>query len=131
VDAAVAAYPGPVTTEDPGSAEHVRTDPPTPSGPPASGTPGAVALAVLLYVGARLLVIAVLAGVLVAVGLPLLIALLVAIVVALPLSLFLFRGLRARLAAEIDAATASRRERRERLRAELRGDADPGSGPDS
>jgi hypothetical protein len=125
VAAAVAAYPGPVTTEDPGSAEHVRTDRPT--GPPASGTPGAVALAVLLYVGARLLVIAVLAGVLVAFGLPLLIALLVAIVVALPLSLFLFRGLRARLAAEIDAATASRRERRERLRAELRGDADPDS----
>jgi sensor domain CHASE-containing protein len=74
--------------------------------------------------------VAVIAGVLVAVGLPLLIALLVAIVVALPLSLFLFRGLRARLAGEIDVATASRRERRERLRAELRGDVGPADSAD-
>ncbi|MEJ2863010.1 DUF4229 domain-containing protein [Actinomycetospora flava] len=96
---------------------------------PATGTPGGVALAVVLYVGARLLVVAVIAGALVAVGLPLLVALLIAIVVALPLSLVLFRSLRTRLNAEVEAATASRRERRERLRAELRGDVDADGGP--
>ncbi|GAA4812476.1 hypothetical protein GCM10023200_57820 [Actinomycetospora chlora] len=120
-----------MSTQEPGSGEGVRTDAPSrlrAAGPEPTGTPGAVALAILLYVGVRLVMVAVIAGVLVAVGLPLLIALLAAIIVALPLSLFLFRGLRARLAGEIDIATASRRERRERLRAELRGDADPDDG---
>lgn len=88
-----------------------------------TGSPGRVAVAALAYVGARLLLLAVLAGVLVLLGVPVLIALLIGLVVALPLSLVVFRGLRARLAAEIEALTAERRERRERLRAELRGDA--------
>ena len=87
-----------------------------------SGSAGRLAVAVLAYVGARLLVVAVIGGVLTLVGLPLLLSLLIAVVVALPLSLVLFRGLRARLAREADAATAERRERRDRLRAELRGD---------
>ena len=91
----------------------------------AAGSPGSVALAVGLYVGVRLLLVAVIAGVLVVVGLPLLVSLLIAIVVALPLSLVLFRGLRARLTAEVEAATASRRARRDQLRAELRGDSGP------
>lgn len=124
----VGAYPGVVTTENPGSGDAVRTPPPSPAGSSARGTPGAVALAIALYVGVRLLLVAVIGGVLVAAGLPLLVALLVGIVVALPLSLVLFRGLRARLMAEVEVATASRRERRERLRAELRGDVAPGDG---
>jgi hypothetical protein len=94
-----------------------------PAPPAGAGTPGRVALAVGAYVGARLVLLAVLAGVLVLVGLPAVVALLVGVVIALPLSLVLFRGLRTRLAVEVDAATAERRERRQRLRAELRGDA--------
>lgn len=90
-----------------------------------SGSAGRLVVAVLAYVGARLLVVAIIAGVLTLVGLPLLLSLLIAVIVALPLSLVLFRGLRARLAREADAATAERRERRERLRAELRGDPSP------
>jgi hypothetical protein len=90
-----------------------------------SGSVGRLVVAVLAYVGARLLVVAIIGGVLTLVGLPLLLSLLIAVIVALPLSLVLFRGLRARLAREADAATAERRERRERLRAELRGDPSP------
>ena len=90
-----------------------------------SGSVGRLVVAVLAYVGARLLVVAIIAGVLTLVGLPLLLSLLIAVVVALPLSLVLFRGLRARLAREADAATAERRGRREQLRAELRGDPSP------
>ena len=96
------------------------TAPPREAG---AGSPGRVALAIAAYVGARLVLLALLAGILVLVGLPTAIALLIGIVIALPLSLVLFRGLRTRLALEIDAATAERRERRQRLRAELRGDA--------
>ena len=91
------------------------------SRPPGAGTPGRVAVALVAYVGARLLLLAVLAGVLVLVGLTTAVALLLALVIALPLSLVAFRGLRARLTVELDAATADRRARRERLRAELRG----------
>jgi membrane protein implicated in regulation of membrane protease activity len=66
--------------------------------------------------------VAVITGVLVLVGLPLLLALIVALIVALPLSLIVFRPLRTRLNREIGAATATRRAQRDRLRAELRGD---------
>jgi membrane protein implicated in regulation of membrane protease activity len=66
--------------------------------------------------------VAVITGVLVLVGLPLLLALIVALIVALPLSLIVFRSLRTRLNREIEAATAIRRAQRDRLRAELRGD---------
>ena len=102
-------------------------DVPAPGAPTPDGGPGSfgrVAVAVGLYVGARLLVVAVVAGILVAVGMPLLLGLLVALVVSLPVSLIAFRGLRARLNREIEALTADRRERHEQLRAELRGDAD-------
>jgi ABC-type bacteriocin/lantibiotic exporter with double-glycine peptidase domain len=76
----------------------------------------------VLYVGARVLLVVVLTGVLVLVGLPLLLALLIALVVALPLSLLFFRPLRARLNRELAAAGAGRRAQRDRLRAEFRGD---------
>ena len=100
-------------------------DRPADTEPAAAGTTRSVAVAVLLYVGARLLLVALIAGVLVALGMPVLVALLVGIVASLPLSVLLFRGLRARLARETEAATATRRTQRERLRAELRGDTEP------
>ncbi|MBE7163500.1 MAG: DUF4229 domain-containing protein, partial [Williamsia herbipolensis] len=74
----------------------------------------------VLYIAARVVLVAIIAGVLVLVGLPLLLALIIALIVALPLSLVLFRPLRARLNREIEVATAGRRAQRERLRAELR-----------
>jgi O-antigen ligase len=65
--------------------------------PAASGSSGGLALAVVLYVAARVVLVAVITGVLVLVGLPLLLALIVALIVALPLSLIVFRPLRTRL----------------------------------
>ena len=90
--------------------------------------PGAMKRAVTagaLYAVVRLLLVGAIAVVLTLVGLPLLLSLLVAIVAALPLSFVLFRGLRARVARETEAATAGRRERREELRAQLRGERPP------
>jgi len=113
----------PDENDDAPSDASLRPDP-TPEPAPV-GTRGGLAVALVLYVGARLVLVAALAGVLVLVGLPVLVALMIAIVVSLPLSLVLFRGLRARLARETDAATADRRERRAQLRAQLRGDAPP------
>jgi Flp pilus assembly protein TadB len=88
----------------------------------ASGSRSGLALAVTAYVGARVVLVAIITGVLVLAGLPLLLALLVALVVSLPLSLIVFRPLRTRLNREIEAATATRRAQRDRFRAELRGD---------
>lgn len=115
---------------EPAGSPSVGSEPPAGSPDPAprsaSGRAGALVLAVVLYVAARVVLVAVVTGVLVLVGLPLLVALLIALVVALPLSLVAFRPLRTRLNRELEAATATRRAHRERLRAELRGD-DPSS----
>ena len=94
----------------------------TPTTTAAAGSTGGLALAIVGYVAARVVLVAIITGVLMLVGLPLLLALIVALIVALPLSLLLFRPLRARLNREIEVATAARRAQRERLRAELRGD---------
>ena len=91
----------------------------------ATGTPG-VASVLALYGLARLGLVAVIAGVLLLAGTPLVISLLVALIVALPLSMLLFRGLRARLDTALAIARARRAEQRDALRAGLRGD--PGSG---
>lgn len=77
-----------------------------------------------LYALARLGLVAIVAGVLTAVGAPLVIAVLVGILVALPLSLVLFRGLRARLDAALETTLARRRAERAALRARLRGESD-------
>lgn len=99
---------------------------PSPERDPGSnpGSTGRVVALVALYVGVRLVLVAMLAGVMSLLGLPVLLSLLIAIVLALPLSLVAFRSLRARMNTEIEAATRVRRERRERLRAELRGDSE-------
>jgi uncharacterized membrane protein YgcG len=94
--------------------------------PPFARPPG-LAATIWLYASARIAVVALVAGLLVLAGVPLLIAMLVGLIVALPLSMVLFRGLRGRL----DEALATSRERRaaERaaLRSGLRGDAPDGS----
>jgi membrane protein implicated in regulation of membrane protease activity len=86
------------------------------STPTSGGQPG-LAATVGWYTLARVGLVAVVAGVLVLAGVPLLIALLVGLIVALPLSMVLFRGLRERL----DGALAEVRERRSAERAALRG----------
>ena len=82
----------------------------------SGGRPG-LAATIGLYVLARIGLVAVVAGVLVLAGVPLLISLLVGLIVALPLSMVLFRGLRGRL----DGALAQVQERRSAERAALRG----------
>jgi len=90
-----------------------------PADPPAE--PG-VAATLALYTLARIALLAVIAGLLLLAGTPLIIALLVALIVALPLSMLVFRGLRARLDTALAAARARRAQEREVLRAGLRGD---------
>jgi hypothetical protein len=90
--------------------------------PSVERRPG-LAVTIWLYTSARLAVVAIVAGLLLLAGVPLLISVLVGLIVALPLSMVLFRPLRDRL----DGALAVTRERRaaERsaLRSGLRGDA--------
>ena len=83
-----------------------------------------VAATLALYTLARIALLAVIAGLLLLAGTPLIIALLVALIVALPLSMLVFRELRARLDAALAAARARRAQEREALRAGLRGDDD-------
>jgi len=83
-----------------------------------------VAVTLALYTLARIALLAVIAGLLLLAGTPLIIALLVALIVALPLSMLLFRQLRARLDAALAASRARRAQEREALRAGLRGDDD-------
>jgi hypothetical protein len=87
-----------------------------------------VAAVLALYSLARLGLVALVAGLLLLAGTPLVIALLVALVVALPMSMLLFRGLRSRLDEALASARARRGAERAALRARLRGDApeDPG-----
>jgi hypothetical protein len=85
-------------------------------------------LDVVAYAAARLLLVAVLTGVIYAVGslvvgeFPLVIALLFAIIVALPLGIWAFAPLRRRATASIAAFDERRRTERAQLRARLRGD---------
>ena len=79
--------------------------------------PPGLAATIWLYTLVRIAMVALVAGLLVLAGVPLLIAVLAGLIVALPLSMVLFRGLRARL----DEALAQARERRSGERAALRG----------
>ena len=87
---------------------------------------------VLVYMLARLLLVAVLTAVIFGgahlLGLrefPLVVALLFAIVIALPLGMWVFAPLRRRANASIAAIDERRREDREQLQARLRGDQPP------
>jgi Protein of unknown function (DUF4229) len=90
---------------------------------PTSREPG-LAVTVLLYTLARLGLVAVVAGLLVIAGVPVLLAVLLGLIVALPLSMVLFKGLRVRLDAAIAVSGARRSAEREALRARLRGEDD-------
>lgn len=100
---------------------------PTPPTAARSREPG-LAATLALYTAARVGVLAVVAALLTLTGMPFLLALLIALVVALPLSTVLFRGLRARLDTALAQRGARRREQRDALRAELRGDAGAADG---
>lgn len=87
----------------------------------------------LIYVGARLLLVAVLAAAILGVGhllglreFPLVIAILFALVIALPLGIWMFAPLRQRATASIAAFDEQRRKDREQLQARLRGEESPG-----
>jgi hypothetical protein len=76
----------------------------------------------LAYTAARLALVAVVAGLLAAAGVPLLLAALIGLIAALPLSMLLLSGLRARLDVAVAAVRERRAAEREVLRARLRGD---------
>jgi hypothetical protein len=76
----------------------------------------------LAYTAARLAIVAVVAGLLLVAGVPLLLALLIGLIAALPLSMVLLRGLRGRLDASMAVVRERRAAEREVLRARLRGD---------
>jgi antibiotic biosynthesis monooxygenase (ABM) superfamily enzyme len=87
---------------------------------------------VLVYVGARLVLVAALAAAILGIGhllglrdFPLVIAVLFAIVIALPLGIWLFAPLRQRATASIAAFDERRRKDREQLQARLRGEDPP------
>jgi Protein of unknown function (DUF4229) len=84
------------------------------------------------YLGARLLLAAVLAVAIYLLGhvlglldFPIAVAALMAIVIAFPLGIFVFAPLRKRATASIAAYDAGRRRDREQLRARLRGEDPP------
>lgn len=91
-----------------------------------------VAVHVVLYVAARLVLVAVVSAAIYGgarlLGLhefPLVVAVLFALVIAMPLGIWLFGPLRRRATAGLAAAGERRRRDREQLRARLRGEAPP------
>jgi Na+-driven multidrug efflux pump len=87
---------------------------------------------VLLYVIARLALVAALAAVIYGIGralgvheFPVVVALLFALVIAMPLGMWLFAPLRRRATAGLEQVTARRRRDREQLQARLRGEEPP------
>lgn len=94
---------------------------------PATGETSEVkpnlALDIALYTAARFGLVAIVAVLLMLAQVPVLVALAVSVVVVMPLSLLVFGGLRRRVAVGMAERTQDRRERRDRLRAQLRGEA--------
>lgn len=95
---------------------------------------GRAVASVLLYVVARLALVAAVAAVIYGIGralglheFPIVVALLFALVIAMPLGMWLFAPLRRRANAGLEEATARRRRDREQLRARLRGEEPPAS----
>lgn len=96
-----------------------------------------VVVDVLLYTAARLLLAAVLTGVIYGVArllgvaqFPLVVAALFALIVAMPLGIWVFGPLRRRATAGLAVAGERRRREREQLRARLHGDPSPDELPD-
>ena len=93
---------------------------------------GRAVASVLLYVVARLALVAALTALIYGIGralgvheFPIVIALLFALVIAMPLGMWLFAPLRRRATAGLEDANARRRHDREQLRARLRGEEPP------
>ncbi|AOS61335.1 putative DUF4229 family protein [Actinoalloteichus hymeniacidonis] len=84
-----------------------------------------LAVDLTIYTAARLLAVAVPAGLLIMIDTPVLVAFAVALVLGLGLSLVLLRPLRAKVAVGIDEYTARRRAARQELEAQLRGEDRP------
>jgi hypothetical protein len=91
---------------------------------------------VVAYVVARLLLVAVLTGVIVGIAhvvgvrdFPIVVAMLFALVIALPLGIWLFAPLRRRATAGMATMNERRRQDRDQLRARLRGEAPPDESP--
>jgi hypothetical protein len=100
--------------------------------PKAQSSTGRAAVSVLLYVAARLALVAALTAAIYGVGrllgvheFPLTVAVLFALVIAMPLGIWLFGPLRRRATEGLEVANERRRRDREQLRARLRGDAPP------
>ncbi|HEY9302815.1 MAG TPA: DUF4229 domain-containing protein [Mycobacterium sp.] len=100
----------------------------------AESSVGRAVVSVVLYVVARLALVAVLAAVIYGIGrllgvheFPLTVAVLFALIIAMPLGIWLFGPLRRRATAGLEVATERRRRDREQLRARLRGEVPPDS----
>lgn len=94
-----------------------------------------VALHVSVYVAARLLLTAVLTGVIYGIArlagitqFPIVVAVLFALIIAMPLGIWVFAPLRRRATAALAIAGERRRRERELLQARLHGDAAPDQG---
>ena len=106
--------------------------------PKAQSSVGHAVASVLLYVAARLVLVAVLTAVIYGAGrllgvheFPVVIAILFALIIAMPLGIWLFGPLRRRATAGLEVATERRRRDREQLRARLRGEAPPDADSDT
>ena len=93
---------------------------------------GRAAVHIVLYVVARLALVAVLSAAIYGAArllgvpeFPVVVAVLFALVIAMPLGIWLFSPLRRRATAELAMAGERRRRDREQLRARLRGDVPP------
>jgi Protein of unknown function (DUF4229) len=105
--------------------------------PKAQSSTGRAVVSVLLYVAARLVLVAAVTAVIYAAGrllgvheVPITVAVLFALVIAMPLGIWLFGPLRRRATEGLEGATERRRRDREQLRARLRGEAPPDTGSD-
>ena len=99
---------------------------------------GRAAAGVLIYVVARLALVAALTAVIYGIGrasgvyeFPVVVAMLFALVIAMPLGIWLFGPLRRRATAGLEVATERRRRDREQLQARLRGEAPSDDGSDT
>jgi hypothetical protein len=95
-----------------------------------------VVIDVLAYAAARLLLVAVLSGVIYGVArllgvteFPAVVAELFALIIGMPLGIWVFAPLRRRATAALAVAGQRRRREREQLQARLRGEAVPGEEP--
>ena len=106
--------------------------------PKAQSSAGHAVAGVMLYVAARLVLVAVLTAVIYGAGrllgvqeFPVVIAILFALIISMPLGIWLFGPLRRRATAGLEVATERRRRDREQLRARLRGEAPPDANSDT